>query len=156
MHNGRASASFAEAVSASYSGSKDKTIALSLDPLVSSNLAEVQAQINTAFGALGDQVNVFIIDARTQEPSGRDAIWEILLSEWDQGHAPMGCQKKMVVHAKLFLQHQFQVNKAKSHENQSGNGFSIVVLGYHDLFNFCSHEATFDPRFYQLSPVFRR
>ncbi|KAJ5412892.1 hypothetical protein N7465_005197 [Penicillium sp. CMV-2018d] len=140
-----ASAPFAEAFSASYSGSKDKTIALNLDPLISSNLAEAQAQINTAFDALGDQVNVFIIDARTQEPSGRDAIWEIPLSEWDQRHAPMGCQKKMLVHAKLFLQHQFQVNKAKSHENQSGNGFSIVVLGYHDLFG-----VSLDPIIFKL------
>ncbi|CAI7605563.1 unnamed protein product [Penicillium palitans] len=129
-----ASAPFAEAFSACYSGSKDKTIALNLDPLISSNLTQAQAQINTAFGALGDQVDVFIIDARTQEPSGQDAIWEIPLSEWDQGHTPISCQKKMLVHAKLFLQHQFQVNKAKSHENQSGNGFSVVILGYQDLF----------------------
>ncbi|KAK4870511.1 hypothetical protein LT330_004859 [Penicillium expansum] len=129
-----ASAPFAEAFRACYSGSKDKTIALNLDPLISSNSTEAQAQINTAFGALGDQVDVFIIDARTQEPSGRDAIWEIPLSEWDQGHTPISCQKKMLVHARLFLQHQFQVNKAKSHEDQLGNGFSVVVLGYQDLF----------------------
>lgn len=97
-------------------------------------MAEAQAQISTAFGALGDQVDVFIIDARTQEPSGQDAIWEIPLSEWDQGHTPISCQKKMLLHAKLFLQHQFQVKKAKSHENQPENGFSVVVLGYQDLF----------------------
>ncbi|KAJ5607455.1 hypothetical protein N7537_004074 [Penicillium hordei] len=128
------SAQFAEAFRACCSGSRNKTIALNLDPLISGNLTKAQAQINTAFGALGDQVDVFIIDARTQEPCGQDTNWEIPLSEWDQGHTPMSCQKKMLVHAKLFLQHQFQVNKAKSHENQSGSGFSVGVLGYQDLF----------------------
>ncbi|CAP95546.1 Peptidoglycan deacetylase [Penicillium chrysogenum] len=116
-------------------GAKNKTLAVNLDPLVSTNLTEAQAQINTTFGALGDQIHVFIIDTRTQEPSGRHTIWEIPLSEWDQGVTPMSCQRKVLVHAKLFLQHQFQASKVKkSHEPQPGDGFCIVILGYQDLF----------------------
>ncbi|KAJ5817799.1 hypothetical protein N7447_007807 [Penicillium robsamsonii] len=128
-----APAPLAEAFRACSSGSKNKTIAVNLDHLISSNLAEAQAQI-TAFNAF-DQTDVFIIDTRTQEPSGQDAIWEIPLSEWDQGHTSMSCQRKMLLQVKLFLQHRFQANKARSLENQPGHGFSIVVLGYQDLFD---------------------
>ncbi|KAJ5952243.1 uncharacterized protein N7479_010656 [Penicillium vulpinum] len=130
-----ASVPFAEAFGACSLGFTDRAIAVNLDSLVSGNSTEAQARISSAFSAFDDQIDVFIIDARTQEPSGRDAIWEIPLSEWDQGHTSMDCQRKMLVHARLLLQHQFQVNKAKSPENQSGNGFSIVVLGYQDLFD---------------------
>jgi hypothetical protein len=117
-----------------YQGAENKTLAFNLDSLVSTNLTEAQAQINTTYSALDDQIDVFIVDTRIQEPSGRDAIWEIPLSEWDQGLTPMSCQRKMLVHAKLFLQHQFHISKAKSHEPQPGNGFCIVILGYQDLF----------------------
>ncbi|KAI1837955.1 CAZyme family CE4 [Penicillium roqueforti] len=129
-----ASAPFAEAFRACYGGTKNKTIAVNLDHLISSNLTEAQAQVNTAFSALGDRMEVLIIDARTQQPYGLDSIWEIPLSEWDQGHTSMNCRRKMLVQAKLFLQHQFQVSKLKAHENEPGSGFSVVVLGYQDLF----------------------
>ncbi|OQE44138.1 hypothetical protein PENCOP_c002G02788 [Penicillium coprophilum] len=129
-----ASAPLAEAFRACSSESKNKVIAVNLDSLISKDLTEAQAQINTAFNSL-TQIDVFIIDTRSQEPSGQDAIWEIPLSEWDQGHTSMSCQRKMLLQAKFFLQHQFQVSKTMSPESQPGNGFSIVVLGYRDLFD---------------------
>ncbi|CAI7569342.1 unnamed protein product [Penicillium glandicola] len=130
-----ASAPLAEAFRACSLSPKNKTIVVNLDHLISSNLPEAQAQINTAFSALDGQIDVLVIDTRTQEPSGQDAIWEIPLSEWDKGHTSMSCQRKMLAHAKLFLQHQFQVNKANSQANQTGNGFSVVILGYPVLFD---------------------
>lgn len=115
------------------SGSRTNTAAANLDSLVpGENQADIQAKIDSAFKALGGTVDVFLVDARTCEPFGKDPIWEVPLGEWDQHHDAALVQRRQILfHVKSLLQYQLQ----RSKKGNSLGPFSVVILGYRNSFD---------------------
>ncbi|KAH8897154.1 glycoside hydrolase/deacetylase [Thozetella sp. PMI_491] len=92
----------------------------------------IHAQIGTALRTLDNKVDLHVVDMRTCEPCGRDPIWEVPISEWNQQiDAGLMCQQKMLLQVKSFLQHRYQLHKS----NGLFPPFAIVVLGHQDLFD---------------------
>ncbi|CAK7234800.1 hypothetical protein SBRCBS47491_009071 [Sporothrix bragantina] len=113
------------------------TATINLDGLLSDGGSispefEATSQVRSAFGSLGDSVGLFVIDARDLEPSGRDPIWEVPLSEWNQHKtSTQVVQQRTLLQVKLLLQHQLALTKAGA----SLKPFLLVIVGYRDAFD---------------------
>ncbi|CAK7207175.1 hypothetical protein SEUCBS139899_009983 [Sporothrix eucalyptigena] len=136
----RALALQAELVSACGVGN---TVTLNLDGVLSKGGSgvnpqiEATSQVKSAFGSLSDNVSLFVIDTRDLEPSGRDPIWEVPLSEWNQHKTSMQVvQQRTLLQVKLLLQHQLALTKAGT----ALKPFLLVIVGYRDSF-----DGTLDP-----------
>lgn len=98
----------------------------------SDNVSEVHAQIEAASNALNNHIDILVIDARCHEPYGKDPIWDVPLSEWNQHHdAARIRQHKFLFEVKAFLQHQHQ----KLQNGKSLQPFAIVIIGYRTSFD---------------------
>jgi peptidoglycan/xylan/chitin deacetylase (PgdA/CDA1 family) len=105
-----------------------------LDSLISSdNLAEIDAKVNSAIDSLNNSVDIFVIDAISHEPYGKDPIWEVPLSQWGRQDDTLCSQQRMLLQVKSFLQHQ--ARKLQAQGNASLSPFSIVFLGRRSSFN---------------------
>ncbi|OKL61120.1 hypothetical protein UA08_03096 [Talaromyces atroroseus] len=99
----------------------------------SNDLAEITREVGSAFVALNDEIDVFVIDSRSHAPYGKDPIWEVPLSEWDLKDNAQPALRGVLSSIKSFLQHQVQ--KSKSQEGAATlKPFSIVILGYREAF----------------------
>lgn len=118
-------------------GSNNTTAIADLDGLVShDDPYQLATQVDTLFTTLENRVDLFIIDARTHAPSGKDPIWKIPLNEWENDTSRVAL-RKVLCQAKSFLQRQ-----AKTHETHP---CSIVILGYKSAF-----ESTLDQVIFKL------
>ena len=96
--------------------------------------SQLATQVDTLFTTLENRVDLFIIDARTQAPSGKDPIWKIPLNEWEN-EIPRVTLRKVLCQTKSFLQRQ-----AKTQEIHP---CSIVILGYQSSFESSLDQVIF-------------
>jgi peptidoglycan/xylan/chitin deacetylase (PgdA/CDA1 family) len=96
-------------------------------------LSETHSRIESAFRSLNNEIDLYIIDSRSHEPHGKDAIWEVSLSEWNLKDNTQLALRSVLSSIKSFLQHQVQ--KSKSQDGVTSlKPFCIVVLGYRESF----------------------
>lgn len=117
------------------SGNGNTTAIINLDALMlNDNLAGAHRQIKSAFTSLNNNVDLFVVDARTYSSYGNDPIWEVPISEWDRQDDTLRIGQRMLRQVKFFLQQLVQKSKAQG-GNFSLNPFSIAIIGTRDHFD---------------------
>lgn len=96
--------------------------------------SQLATQVDALFTTFENRVDLFIIDARTQAPSGKDPIWKIPLNEWEHDTSQVAL-RKVLCQTKAFLQRQ-----AKAQEIHP---CSIVFLGYQNSFESSLDQVIF-------------